>query len=330
MGKVDNMLDEMIRMPHPPDDLPARHVYMYSCHETEKELCLLELKELLGVSPGQEEGWLFADRTVDPDRSPFLTARVDLLFTGSNVEVISAQAEHLTLLKPSFKVVCLKAGNFPAYEEQRRLERLVGARIRGKAEMKEPDTVLGLMAASGQWLLGVVIKPMRDWRNRIEKPQNYSTGLSVKVARALVNIAAPSAKGLTLIDPCCGMGNVLIEALSMDVVAEGCDINPLAVQGARTNLRHFGYPDGLVRLGDMNDLTGAYDSAVLDMPYNLCSVLPSEDRQRMLASLRRLASRAVIVSTELLEDELSLAGWSVLGYARASKGRFVRHIWLCE
>lgn len=330
MENVDNMLEKLIRMTHPPDDLPARHVYTYACHETEKELCLLELKELLGASPGQEEGWLFADRTVDPDRSPFLTARIDLVLTGSTLDVIAAQAEHLTLLKPFFKVVCLKAGNFPDYDEQRRLERLVGARIRGKAEMKEPDTVLGLMAAGGQWLLGVVIKPVREWRNRIEKPYNYSTGLSVKIARALVNIAAPNSKNLSLLDPCCGMGNVLIEALSMDMAAEGCDINPLAVQGARTNLKHFGYPDGLVRLGDINDLTGAYDSAVLDMPYNLCSVLPPEDRLRMLASLRRLATRAVIVSTEPVEDDLPLAGWSVLGYARASKGRFVRHIWLCE
>lgn len=112
-----------------------------------------------------------------------------------------------------------------------------------------------------------------------------------------MNIAAPETEGLRLLDPCCGMGNVLIEALSMGLdIREGTSIRLRC--GARTNLKHYGFSETLVTLGDMNDLEGHYDAAVLDMPYNLCSVLPEEEQRRMLTSLRRLAPRAVIVTTE--------------------------------
>ena len=58
----------------------------------------------------------------------------------------------------------------------------------------------------------------------------------------------------------------------------------------------------------MNELEGSYDAAILDMPYNLCSVLPDEDQRVMLTSLRRLAKRAVVVSTEWVEEHLLAAG----------------------
>lgn len=52
----------------------------------------------------------------------------------------------------------------------------------------------------------------------------------------------------------------------------------------------------------MNELQDLYDAAILDMPYNLCSVLPDAEQRSMLVSLRRLAKRAVIVSTEWVES----------------------------
>ncbi|GAA3334615.1 hypothetical protein GCM10020331_103270 [Ectobacillus funiculus] len=72
-----------------------------------------------------------------------------------------------------------------------------------------------------------------------KKPHSYSTSLSTRVARAVANIAVPDPTGIKAIDPCCGIGTVLVEALSMGINIVGSDINPLVLPGARENIAHF-------------------------------------------------------------------------------------------
>lgn len=310
------------------------YLYAYASHETEAGLCGMELRALFGGAVEYKtESLLLSSRKIDPDRSPFLSLRIDIDACGESAEAIAelADSRHWVKGGETFKVTYIKSGDPYSYAEQRELERLVGSRIQGKADMKNPDLTLGLTALHGAWLLGSIRAPKRAWHAHIHKPQNYSTGLSAAVARALVNIAAPETEGIRLLDPCCGMGNVLIEALSMGIDARGRDINPLAVRGAKTNLKHYGYPETLVTLGDMNELEGHYDAAVLDMPYNLCSVLPEEEQRRMLASLRRLAPRAVIVTTEVdVRVRVEEAGYRIVEECQVRKGSFVRQAWLCE
>lgn len=327
------------------EENPSKYIYTFACHESEKELCLLELTELFGLRQKHKQGqvpaegtfWIEVERHIDPDRSPFISARLDVMLTGTTMDQIAEQASRIKLEGSTFKVTCLKAGDPFSYEEMRNFERLVGGSIEGTAEMKAPDIIFGLISINGHWMLGRLALPERKWLNHKQKPQNYSTGLSSRVARALVNIAVPEAKStnlnhptIHLLDPCCGMGNVLIEALSMGLHVKGSDINPLAIRGAKVNLKHYGYDDSVVKIADMNDLDGEYEAAVLDLPYNVCSVFPEEEKRRMLSSLRRLTRRAVIVSTEPLEALLPETGWQVLDRIATRKGTFVRDVWLCE
>lgn len=305
------------------------YLYTFACHETEQELCSMELTELFGHEP-EGENWLESECWIDPDRSPFLTACLDVRLTAESIERLAEKAGFIQLKDRTFKVVCLKAGDRFSYEELRGYERTVGRAITGQAQMKAPDVTLGMVSKDGIWRFGILHEPERAWLDHKQKPQNYSTGLSSRVARALVNLAVPRLDEVRLLDPCCGMGNVLIEALSMGITAEGRDINPLAIRGARVNLRHYGYNDNLVAIQDMNSLQGHYDAAILDLPYNLCSVFPEEEKLQMLHSLRRLSDRAVIVSTEPLKEQLVSTGWKLLRHGTTRKGSFVREIWLCE
>ncbi|MBE9913352.1 methyltransferase domain-containing protein [Paenibacillus donghaensis] len=317
-------------------DPSPMYLYTYSSHETEAELCRMELRALFSGEEMlllQTPSLLISRRQISPDRSPFLSGRMDVQLIGDSVGDIAERARSTRLLPEgsTFKVTYLKSGDPFSYEEQRALERHVGSRIKGKADMKKPDVTLGLISVQGTWLLGICHDPERAWRLHIHKPQNYSTGLSVATARSLVNIMAPHTEGIRAVDPCCGMGNVLIEALSMGIDIRGRDINPLAVRGARTNLKHYGYSTDLVTLGDMNEMEGRFDAAILDMPYNLCSVISVDEQKRMLTSLRRLAPRSVIVATE--EDvriRVEEAGYRITDECSVWKGNFVRHVWLCE
>lgn len=317
------------------------HIYPYACHESERELCRLELSSLFGAeavsalvnsigeAPERSRYYIESSRRLAPERSPFISMRVDMGIRTGSLEELLEQVEFLTLNERSFKIVYLKCGMERSYEEQRQLERQVGQRVKGRAEMKSPDLCFGLLASEEGWQLGICRQGPRPWHAHKHKPSNYSTGLSATAARSLVNIAAPIPEGIKMIDPCCGMGNVMIEALSMGIDIAGVDINPLAVQGARNNLDFFSYAPELVRIGNMNEVCQHYDAAILDMPYNLCSVLPEDDKRKMLTSLGGMSSRAVIVTTEEIADLLPECGLQVIDYATLEKGSFRRHIWLC-
>ncbi|RCX20368.1 putative RNA methylase family UPF0020 [Fontibacillus phaseoli] len=307
-----------------------RFIYLFACHENDRELCRMELRALFGQEPGSFS-YIESPLKIEPNRSPFISMRIDVLFTGHSLEEIITRAAELKLEGNTFKVLYLKNGLKRSYEEQRQLERRIGSYIRGTAEMRQPDITFGLLSYEDGWMLGICRQEDPVWQQHKHKPKNYSTGLPVAMARALVNIGIPDPKGISAIDPCCGMGNVLIEALSMGVQIVGRDLNPLAIRGARENLAHFGYDDpGLVSIGDMNHVSGHYDAAILDMPYNLCSVLPQDEKKAMLSSLRRFSDAAVVVSSEELEFDLQACGFRIKDYGQVVKGSFVRNVWVCH
>ena len=75
-------------------------------------------------------------------------------------------------------------------------------------------------------------------------------GLPPTLAAAMVDLAgAPGRVGRTLLDPCCGAGTVLAEALAAGWAAEGTDIDAAAVEAAARNA-----PGATVQLGDAREL----------------------------------------------------------------------------
>ncbi|MFD0960855.1 TRM11 family SAM-dependent methyltransferase [Paenibacillus chungangensis] len=310
------------------DDFPIRYVYTYASHEDEVELCQLELSTLFGRAVTGKNGVIACREEHPPDvnRSPFIKRRIDVTQQVCELSELIHRLQGMDTAGETFKVIYTEGDERHAYEARRALERQVGAIIKGMADMRQPQREYGLMRYEGQWLFG----PCRDsesvWLRHQRKPCNYSTALPVRAARAIVNLAVgPVPEGKRLIDPCCGMGSVLIEALSMGVRIEGVDMNPLAVRGARANLSHFGYPD-VVGLGDMTELEGHYDAAIVDLPYNLCSVLTDEAQLSMLQAVRRLSNRAVIVATADIGVQIEAAGWYVANSILLRKGSFARHV----
>ncbi|MHA7967462.1 TRM11 family SAM-dependent methyltransferase [Paenibacillus sp. CAU 1782] len=313
------------------------HVYTYARHEDEAELCALELETLFGgwrEVPGGPQVVAVNGQTargIDPGRSPFLKRKIEVAVQAESMEELAGRIRDYHLSGATFKVHYTEGDGLYGYEERRELERLAGGAVQGKADMRSPEVTLGLMRWQGQWLFGPCLDNEAVWLTHASKPQNYSTALPTRMARALVNIAAGEAPAdATFLDPCCGMGTVLIEALSMGIKAAGFDLNPLAVRGARVNLRHFGYDEDLVRIGDLRQLEGRYHAAIVDMPYNLCSVLASEDQLDMLRAVKRLADRAVIVTTTDIGQALEKSGLKLINRGCMRKGSFIRYASVVE
>jgi len=312
------------------------HIYIIAANEEERSLCRLEMRSLFGVeSVGDyDSNVLQSSKRIDPSRSPFIKERIEVLFEGNDIQDISEQAKDIELNGATFKVIVVDNENFGEaakfdYDLKRQMEREIGLLIRGKAEMRKPDQVFGVVKMAGRWLFGIMTKGEAIWLKHNEKPRKYSTALSTRVARAVVNIAVPRIEGVRVIDPCCGIGTVLVEALSMGIDIAGREINPLAARGARENLAFYQY-GAEVTLGDMRDIKEQYDVGIIDMPYNLCSVLPEDEKLEMLQSARRFATRMVVITIEAIDPLIEIAGFEIKDRCTVNKGSFTRNILVCE
>ncbi|MZQ82535.1 RNA methyltransferase [Paenibacillus sp. 5J-6] len=335
------------------------HIYTYACHEDEQALCQLELRTLLGAGTVLGAGYAISPRRVEPSRSPFLKLRLDVACEAGSLPELVSQVQTLAVSGSTFKVVFAETDTPVGTNRRRDIARELGQHLGGKAEMRNPEQWFAVTQLGNRWLFGNCSYGEAVWLRHQQKPQNYSTALSTRVARAVVNIAVPVTEGTRAMDPCCGIGTVLVEAMSMGIDIVGNDMNPLAVRGARVNLAHFGMPN-VVTLGDMRTLglpaalpvhasvaaattaaanTAApalagstqsrYDALILDMPYNLCSKLPEDEQLEMLQSARRLAQRAVIITTEQIDPLLEQAGFHIAERCAVNKGKFSRQIIVC-
>ncbi|MGO4375611.1 hypothetical protein AB4Z21_33640 [Paenibacillus sp. MCAF20] len=121
-------------------------IYTYACHEDETELCQLELSLLLAQPCAG--GIAQSDIEIAANRSPFIRRKIHVqLSAGSMEELVELLPEVGLGEGETFKVVFTQAAGDSSitYEERRQLERLAGASIRGKAEMRKPDRLFGLI-----------------------------------------------------------------------------------------------------------------------------------------------------------------------------------------
>lgn len=305
------------------------YIYTFSYRKGEESLCFLEMRSLFGKV--SETSILESDVKIDPSRSPFMKERVEVLCESSHWEEMLTQIEGLPLLGETFKVIFVKNPDLDKVEfaERRKIEREVGLRIPGEADLVKPEKMFGIMFVNGRWIFGPYVKSEGIWFQHQQKPNGYSTALSTRVARAVVNIAVPEPSGIKAIDPCCGIGTVLVEALSMGIDIDGSDINPLILPGTRENIAHFGF-EGEVVKRDVRNVTKNYDVAIIDLPYNLCSVITPEEQLEMLESARLFAKKLVVVTVEPIDPIIEQAGFDIVDRGIASKSRFVREVIVCE
>ncbi|MNI20914.1 hypothetical protein D3C73_744120 [compost metagenome] len=303
-------------------------VYTFAYHEDERELCRLELRCLFNQQP--EGCYVESSINIDPSRSPFMKARIEVQAEAASLEEIIERVKGMSnQVESTFKVVYVDSGDKHTYEEQRDMERQIGLNIKGKADMRHPHTSFGIAKLNDKWVFGTYRKSEAVWLQHNTKPQHYSTALSTRMARAVVNIAVPDPRGMKVIDPCCGIGTVLIEGLSMGMDMVGSDVNPMAVRGARVNLAHFDMPSEAVSIANIEDLEGDYDVAIIDLPYNLCSVLSDDERLRLLQSARRLAGRVIIITTESIDKMMERVGFLIVDRCVVHKGHFSRQVLVC-
>ena len=155
----------------------------------------------------------------------------------------------------SFAVRSLRVGGASRYLNRASLEREVGGVLKERSHgvgvnLDRPDVTFLCVVSSRGLLLGEVthsrVPGLIASRRPRKRPVFHPSTMQPKLARCIVNLARPP-EGATLLDPFCGVGGILLEAVAIRCLAIGADADPRMIRGARTNLTHYGAaPFGLI------------------------------------------------------------------------------------
>lgn len=304
-----------------------RYLYITNYSSDEESLCEMEIKCLFDKP--LDDKHLFSNVYIDPSRSPFIKKCISIMYIGETIDLIIEQINNDKLTSEKYKVVYINAPHENVgFHEGRRIEFKLGFSILGEAEMKKPENIFGITKIENSWIFGKCESNTSEWLQRNQKPFSYSNALKVNVCRALVNIAVGNNLKCSVIDPCCGIGTVLIEAISMHINIKGYEINPLIGKNAKTNLRYFGYED-VITIGDMNNIQDKYDVAIVDLPYGIFTQITTEEQLSIMISTRKIAAKMVIITFEDMAKQITSVGFHIDDRCTVSKGTFKRHIYIC-
>ena len=306
----------------------GNYLYTTNFSAQEESLCKMEIKYLFHLSMKNKH--FFTNQYESPSRSPFIKHCISIQYSSPKLEDLIQQLVNDNFYAEKYKIYYIKVEEENiGFHESREIEYSVGMNIKGNAEMNNPKVIFGITKVSGKWFFGECESNDYSWQLHKIKPFSYSNALNVEVSRALVNIAVGNDKGCTLVDPCCGIGTVVIEALSQGIDIKGYELNKHIGTNAKENLKHFKLRD-VITIGDMNSIETHYNSAIVDLPYGLFTNATLEQQINIIKCARRISTKMVLISFEDMSRYIIDSGFSVKDKCSISKGKFVRYVTVCQ
>ncbi len=308
--------------------IKSPYLYFVNHGNGEEALCDLEFKTLF--SQTQENKLLRTDVKLDASRSVFVKQRLTILAQNSDSQALIEDVKALKLSYESYKILYIKMPN----QSMRYRDRLnylgeIGLHIEGPADMYEPKQLLGMAEVDGMFLFGLLDLNDNEWSRHENKPHSYSFSCGVRTARTMANLAIEHNMDATVIDPCCGVGTVVLELLTMGVTAYGNELSEKVAKNANDNLVAYGC-EPIITTGDIQAVSGTYDAVIIDLPYGHFTPIEPEVQKMIMREARRLGRRFIILTQVIMNDWLEEAGFKVLDQAPVYKGSFVRYVTICE
>ena len=310
------------------NNITGSFLYFINYQDNERELCKMEMRCLFNREINEK--YFFSDIDISASRSPFIKSKIKIIYSDESLDRIVIKIKEDNLSYDDFKVSYVKSEQGDVeYEDRLEATRKIGFVVNGYPDMHKPRNPLAVTKINGLWIFGEYEKNDFKWQKHNDKPYSYSNALGLRMARALVNIAMKDNEEGTLIDPCCGVGTVVIEALDLGIKVKGCEISKQIAYNARENVEFLGYLRDTIVCYDMHKIKDKYDSAIIDIPYGLFSPVTLEEQKAIIHTARNICEKMVIVTFEDMEKFIVEAGFSVIDKCVVPKGNFKRHILVC-
>ena len=302
------------------------YFYAINYNEDEKNLCMMEMKHLFGSDIIDKH--FYSNVNIDSSRSPFIKYKIKILYAEDTIDEIKDKIIKENISYENFKVKFIIAEEKVEFNLKHKIEGILGYVVNGEAKIHNPDINLAVTYYKNKWIFGELDKNEGIWKVHDVKPYYYCNALSTKTSRAAVNIAIDNNMNLKLVDPCCGIGTVVIEALSMNINIKGFDSNPKIVEEANGNLSFFNMPQ-VIDVCDINNLKDKFDVSIVDIPYGILSITSIDEQKNILENARRISDKMILISIDRMEDTLKECGFHVIECCDMPKGKFSRYLSIC-
>ncbi|MFV0394802.1 MAG: TRM11 family SAM-dependent methyltransferase [Coprobacillaceae bacterium] len=308
-----------------------KYLYVFNYPPEQEHLCQLEFKYLfhqLWVSK-----YYITETDISIDQSAFIKAKIDILAMSTNLKELIAELYTLKLDYLDFKVIYFKNEiTHVDYKESLLWCKDISWAIEGSVNMSKPKHTFALTKVEDMFIFGYYHHGVPSWKAQDNKPYTFSNSLDIKLARTLVNIACENKPNVRIVDPCCGVGTVVLEGLALKQDIEGFDISREISFQARKNLEYYEYDKYLVNKVSIHDLDKYYDVAIIDMPYNLYTPITYEEQCAIITSARKICGRLILVAHEDMTKEINRAGFLIIDTCILKKSnycKFQRIIYVC-
>ena len=310
------------------------HIYSFNYNSHHTELCKLESRQIFDQE--EKNKMLFSNIKIDPLMSPFIRNRFDIILSSEDYPSLLEDIKKENISKEGFKVEYLTLDGDTrgpkGYNERLKKLRDVGYCIEAAPDYHTPSIIYSICNYQDIWYFGILIKKKPEWLKHKKKPFSFSNSISMEIAKTLVSISSKGNQTKLLLDACCGVGTVLLEACYVGFNIEGCDINWKACKHTKENLAHYNYT-AEVYCSDIKDLDKKYDAAIIDLPYNLYALSDDSIVLNIIESTARLTNRIVIVSISDIKPMIKNSGLTISDFCtveKRGKSGFTRNIWICE
>lgn len=308
-----------------------KYIYNVKYKEQENELCAFEIKALFG---DRIEGKVFfSSKEIDPSISPFIKNRIEIIYETNSLEDIFELIIKNDLRTDDFmvKYIKLESGD-QHFQNGKKISKEIGLRIHGEPDFDFPKIKYGISCHKNQWYLGELVENNYIWKAHKRKPHSYSSSLDSNIAKVLINLAGQGDTSKRLIDPCCGVGTVILEGLFSGYDIKGWEINSKVAEASRLNVKHYNYETEIIN-GDIKDIKEGYDVAIVDLPYGNFSRFDLEKQLEIIRQAKRISKKLVLVSAADIADKLSEEKLKIIDCCKVYKTLkrdFVRYIWICQ
>ncbi|MBK5253915.1 MAG: SAM-dependent methyltransferase [Peptostreptococcaceae bacterium] len=309
----------------------AQYMYYINYQDYEADLCALEMRALFNKSI--ETKVFFSDQWIEESISPYIKSRLEVLHEATTFEELIQMIKENKYIVDAFKVQYVPVIKPELSDrEQKKITKAVGYVIEGFPSFEYPEIIYGVTCYDNKWYFGIVVYNTMLWKKHMSKPNSYSSSLGLNTAKAILNVAAKGDVSKKIIDPCCGVGTVLLEGHYSGYDITGVEIKAKVAMKARENLEYFGY-QGRVILRDIKDIDEIYDAAVVDLPYGNFSESDEGNMVDIIRHAARISERQVFISSVDLTDNIREEGLVIVDQSVVYKNksrRFTRYIWVCE
>jgi tRNA G10 N-methylase Trm11 len=307
------------------------YLYNVKYKHFETNLCALEIKALFGCV--LNENIVLSNKLVNPSISPYIKNRLQILYKLPKLINIIEQIEKDDIMAENYLVKYIPLIKDDIYlKERKNICKKVGYSINGPYSHSNPKIIYGITYFNNEWYFGILEENNPKWREHNDRPYSYSSSIGINVAKVLLNLGTNGDYSKTIIDPCCGVGTVLLEGYFAGYNICGREINEKVAEHARGNLAHFNYQVN-VTTGDIEDIVDRYDVSIVDLPYGNFSNTTKENQTKIIQHAKRISKRVILVSSDDMTEELANASLKILDNCRMFKRKnkkFVRYIWVCE